>query len=163
MRRLVVHLMAGALCLATALPPELARAQEPWQEETPSVTWKRDLTPYIVGLGAIFGVVAFNVAAPSVVGVGGSAIRSVRNIATVATVASGRVAAAAAGTAAPAVNAAATAAPAAAAAAAGPVVPPLTQSMLAQAQIGGIAAAVAGAAVVVYAYKLLNWTTGLAP
>ena len=150
MRRLVVYLMVGLLALATAMPPQLACAQEPWQEPPPVKIQTRDLTPYMVGFGAIMGMIAFNIAAPSVSAWFGSTVTSVRNVGTALWATQ---------------RAVATGAPVsvAAAAAAGPVVQPLTETMMAQAQVMGTAAAIAGAVVVNYVYKLVRWVTGAAP
>ncbi len=156
MRRLVVYFMVGLLAVATAELPRFASAQEPWQEPPPVRIETRDLTPYMVGLGAIMGMIAFNIAAPTVSAWFTSAVRSASNISSVV-VATRQVAAG--GT----VSVAATSTGAAAAAATGPIVPPLTQTMMAQAQITATAAAAAGAVVVVYIYKFIHWTTGAAP
>ncbi len=156
MRRLVVYLMVGQLMLATAVPSMPVCAQEPWQELPPVRIETRDITPYMVGLGAIMGVVAFNIAAPAVSAWYSSAVTSVTNIRSVLW-ATGQVAAGV-----PAATAGAAAQPAAAAAA-GPVVQPLTQTMMAQAQILGTAAAASGAIVVNAVYKTINWLTGAAP
>ncbi len=155
MRRLVVYLMVGLLALATAMPSRFACAQEPWQEPPPVKIQTRDITPYMVGLGAIMGMIAFNIAAPTVSAWYGSALVSAKNIRSVLW-ATGQVAAGV-----PAATAGAAARPAAAAA--GPVVQPLTQTMMAQAQIMGTAAAAAGAIVVNAFYKTVNWVTGAAP
>ncbi|MEI6559254.1 MAG: hypothetical protein WCO00_12685 [Rhodospirillaceae bacterium] len=167
MRRLVVYLMVGLLALATAAPPGFAQAQEPWQEPPPVRIQTRDISPYLIGLGAIMGMIAFNIAAPPVSAWFGSAMRSVTNIRSViwaaSRVAAGGTAPAAAAAAAASVPPAAGTTAAAAAAATGPVVSPLTQTMMAQAQITGTAAAAAGAAVVSIFYKLFNWITGAAP
>ena len=154
MRRLVVYFMVGLLALATAAPSRLACAQEPWQEPPPVKIQIHDITPYMVGLGAIMGMIAFNIAAPSVSAWFGSAVTSVRNIRSALWVTRQAVA-----TGAPV----AVAATAAAARPVGPVVQPLTQTMMAQSQMMGAAAAIAGATVVIYVYKLLNWVTGAAP
>ena len=159
MRRLVVYLMVGLLALATAVPSRFASAQEPWQEPPPEKIQIHDITPYMVGLGAIMGMIAFNIAAPTVSAWFASAVRSVSNINSVV-VATGQVAAG--GTVA-VPNAAGAAVGAAAQAATGPVVQPLTQTMMAQSQILGVAAATAGAVVVATLYKLVNWATGAAP
>ena len=82
MRRLVVYLMVGLLALATAVPPRLASAQEPWQEPPPQRIETRDITPYMVGLGAIMGMIAFNIAAPPVSAWFGSALTATRNFRT---------------------------------------------------------------------------------
>ena len=155
MRRLVVYLMVGLLALATALPPRLASAQEPWQEPPPVRIQTNDITPYMVGLGAIMGMIAFNIAAPPVSAWFGSALTSASNIraalwATRRAVVAG------------APEAVASAARPAAAAA-GPVVTPLTGTMMAQAQIMATAAAVAGSVVVIDVDQLVNWATGAAP
>ena len=155
MRRLVVYLMVGLLALATAVPPQRACAQEPWQEPPPEKIHINDITPYMVGLGAIMGMIAFNIAAPTVSAWFTSAVRSATNIRSV--VAATRQVAAG-GT----VTVAGTASGGAAAAATGPVVQPLTQTMMAQSQMLGTAAA-AGAAVVATFYRLVNWATGAAP
>ena len=160
MRRLVVYLMVGLLALATAVPPQLARAQEPWQEPPPVKIQTHDITPYMVGLGAIMGMIAFNIAAPTVSAWFGSAVRSVSNINSVV-MATRQVATG--GTVSVAATAANGASGAARAAATGPVVQPLTQTMMAQSQMLGVAAATAGAAVVASVYKLVNWVTGAAP
>ena len=159
MRRLVVLVLVGALSLATVPPTAPAFAQEPWQDETPAQPWHRDITPYVLGLGAIMGVIAFNIAAPPVAAWGGSFVRAVRNIGVASSAMAGQLTAVATGAPAPVVAVASAARPAAAA----PIVAPLTASMLAQAQIGGAAAAAAGAATVYYGYRLLNWATGAAP
>jgi hypothetical protein len=167
---MVVYFLVGALSLATVLTPAPVWAQAPEQEET-AQPWSRDITPYVVGLGAIMGVIAFNIAAPPVATWGGAAVRSINNIGAVSTAARRSVLAALGRGAAPAAARAATTAvasaarpvAAAAATAARPLVPPLTQSMLAQAQIGGAAAAAVGAGLVYYSYQVLNWATGLAP
>ncbi|MEI6985164.1 MAG: hypothetical protein WCK65_03465 [Rhodospirillaceae bacterium] len=151
------HLRVWALCLALMLPFGNAIAQEPLQQEPPSITWHRDITPYVIGLGAVMGVIAFNIAAPPVVDWGGAAVRSVRNIATVATVAGLRVRSWFTGIPVAVVVTQATATTAA------PIVTPLTQSMLAQAQITGTAAAAAGVTVFSLLYSLYHTITGTAP
>ncbi|MEI8395853.1 MAG: hypothetical protein WCF85_14025 [Rhodospirillaceae bacterium] len=185
MRRLVVYVVIATLCLATVLPGAGAFAQSPELDQSDSQLWRpqgRDLTLYMVGLGALMGVIAFNIAAPTVVEWGSSAVRSVGNIRAVAVASRQRLVASATGAAAPAVRAATpavraaaptvattTAATATGAAgtaarpAGGALVPPLTQSMLAQAQIGAVAAAAAGATVVYYLYGIYHWATGTAP
>ena len=167
MHRLVVSLLVATLCLATVASPGQAWAQEPVQEQTEvqARPWNRDLTPYVVGFGAVVGVIAFNIAAPPAVAWGSSAARAIRNVGSVISAARTRMAG---GAVRPAAVAAAAAVPAraagvAAARPAAPLVPPLTQSMLAQAQIAAAAAAAAGAVVVSTAYGLVNWATGAAP
>jgi hypothetical protein len=167
MRRLVVYLVAGTLATAGVMPPAAVNAQEPEQEQTQTQAQpeNRDLTLLVVGLGAIMGVIAFNIAAPPVVSWVGAVGRSLANVRAVTGVAGQRVMAGviravpAAGAAAAEAAPAAEAVPAAAASAApaAPIVAPLTQTMLAQAQIGGAAAAAAGAVV---AHTLYRWLTG---
>ncbi|MEI7608436.1 MAG: hypothetical protein WCJ64_13755 [Rhodospirillaceae bacterium] len=166
MRRLVVYLMVGLLALATAVPPRLASAQEPWQEPPPQRIETRDITPYMVGLGAIMGMIAFNIAAPPVSAWFGSALTATSNFrtalwATRQAVATGAPVVVA--SARPAAAAASGSAAASAVRAAGPVVPPLTGTLMAQTQILATAAATAGALVVHYVYRLVNWATGAAP
>jgi hypothetical protein len=163
MRRLVVYLMVGSLALAAALPPRFACAQEPWQEPPPERIQTNDITPYMVGLGAIMGMIAFNIAAPPVSAWFGSALTSAGNIRTALWATRQAVATGAPVAVAAARPAGAAGAAGAAAAAAKPIVQPLTQSLMAQTQIMGAAAAVAGALVVHYAYKLVHWVTGAAP
>ena len=153
MRRLVVYLVVGVLATASVMPPSVAGAQEPALDEVQVVLpGNRDLTPYVIGLGAIMGVIAFNIAAPPVVNWVSWVARSFSNVATVTRVAGSRAMAGLV----QAAPAAASAPPGAAvAAAARPIVPPLTQTMLAQAQIGGAAAAVAGAVVAHGLYRLV--------
>ena len=153
MRSLVVYLMVGLLALATALPPRLASAQEPWQEPPPVRIQTNDITPYRVGLGAIMGMIAFNIAAPPVSAWFGSAVTSARNIRAALWATRQAVTTGAPEAVASSVRAAAT----------GPIVTPLTATMMAQAQIMATAAAVAGSVVVIYVYKLVNWATGAAP
>jgi hypothetical protein len=189
MRRLAVCLMVGALAVATVLAPGGAWAQSPEQEQTLARVENRDLTLYAIGLGAIMGVIAFNIAAPPVASWGQVAGQSLRNLTAVAAATRAHVAARLAGRAVPVaavraatvVAAAPAAAPAAAAAvgaaagaarpvvattvraAGGMMVPPLTQSMLAQAQIAATAAAAVGASVVYYGYRLFYDMAGWAP
>ena len=111
------------------------------------------------------GVIAFNIAAPPVVGWFAAVGRSLSNVGAVTRVAGQRVVA---GMLPAAPAAAAEAAPAAEAAAAPsvparPIVPPLTQTMLAQAQIGGAAAAAAGAALGHGLYRLFGSGDEAAP
>ena len=148
MRRLVAYVMIALVAGAAVLPPEVARAQEPWDEPPPTKIATNDITPYMVGLGAIMGIIAFNIAAPPVSAWFASAVRSVSNIRSVM-VATQRVAAGGGAT------AAAAAAPAAA-----PIVPAVTETLMARAQVMATAAAAAGAVVVVYVYRLFNWATG---
>ena len=151
MRRLVAYVMIALVAMATVLPPGGARAQEPWNEPPPTKIATNDITPYMVGLGAIMGIIAFNIAAPTVSAWFASTVRSVSNIGSVM-VATQRVATGAGS------GAAAAASPAAA-----PVVPAVSEVLMARAQIMGTAAAAAGAAVVSYVYRLVHWATGAAP
>ena len=151
MRRLVVYFVVGVLAAASMMPPSVAGAQEPALDEVQVVLPEnRDLTPYVIGLGAIMGVIAFNIAAPPVVSWVSWVARSFGNVATVTRVAGSRAMAGLV----QAAPAAALVAPGATAAAR-PIVPPLTQTMLAQAQIGGAAAAAAGAVVAHGLYRLV--------
>jgi hypothetical protein len=170
MRRSVVHALVLALTLATVLPSAPAAAQEPAQPQTER-RWERpDNTLYIVGLGAILGVAAFNLAAPVAVSSWSSVGRFVGNSRALLTGTGRRIAglvtgravagAAPAAVAAP-VAATASAAPAAAAAAGTAArgaatggVPPLTQSMLAQAQAMAVTVGAAGALAAHYLYIL---------
>ena len=167
MRRVVVYLAVGVLAAASVMPPKAVSAQEPEQEETPALLGNRDLTPYVVGLGAIMGVIAFNIAAPPIVGWAGVVGRSFSNVVAVTRMAGQRamvglartvpaVEAAAGGAAAVEAPAAEVVAAETAATPARPIVPPLTQTMLAQAQIGGAAAAAAGAVVAHTLYRLVG-------
>ncbi len=158
MRRLVVYLVVGVLAMAGVLSPGAVSAQEPEQGETQALPANRDLTPYVIGLGAIMGVIAFNIAAPPVVSWAGWVGQSLRNVVAVTQAAGRRVMTSAI----PAVPAAEVAAVEAVpvaevpAAPARPIVPPLTQTMLAQAQIGAAAAAAAGAVAAHSLYRLFG-------
>lgn len=165
MRKLLVRAVIVGLCLAIILPSGALWAQAPVQADTPAPLNNRDLTPYVIGAGAILGVIAFNLAAPPAAAWLTSAGRAASNVTAVATALRSRVAGTFVGAgprlAASAAPAARTAAAGAAAAPRTPMlVPPLTSSMLAQVQIGGISAAMVGALVAHWGYQVAQWATG---